>query len=916
MDISNIISYFRACYQADNRDIAIWNFFGDKMQKRIVIEGKEELITGFLPYSHIDPEKAQDIQKTLSLYRKEKELIYCSFFIIGKSSTFKDKTRKICSPLFFYPAKIIRQDDIFYIQIDLQKRRLNYSILSTIREKQDDDGSFYETIYNQLPEKIVDVSETYAVSNTLKQYIPDLDTEELTLFPELFSEKKLKRMLQPRNLENQDGFKIVPASGMGLIKKSNDTLGVLNELATIARQNNISKSIHALFGDQYPSEEVLQDEGHVPAVLSMAQKKIMYAASTYPFSLIVGPPGTGKSYTIAALAVEHLSRGKSVLISSRTDQAVDVVADKIENQLSIKNVLIRGGRSDYLRDLKKHLQNLLSGINPYGYVDKKQKRKLHRKLSKNKKHITHIEKEFEKRVEKENRWGKFVFENSDRNNWFTNLKQKFIFWQNRYHRPHWEIINELEQELDKLNRDTISYIEKAFGLQINQTLQKRRSDLTFFSKAIRARTGARQESYFDEICFDTILKTFPIWLVKMSDIYKILPLNKEMFDLAIIDEATQCDIATCIPIMQRAKNVVFAGDPNQLRHVSFLSKARQQILQRKFELDEYNPDTLNYRDRSILDIVGDNAREQSQVVFLDEHFRSTPQIIDFSNRNFYNNALHIMTDKPNIDTTGGIETVDCKGTRNRQGYNAEEAAFVLEKLRQIVDSQKELSQKAVQSIGILSPFRKQTEYISDKVSKNFSVGEIEKHNIAVGTAYSFQGEERDVMFISFALDNASHPTAFYHLNKADVFNVSITRARSVLYLCFSVDIEKIAPDSLFRRYLESAGKLRRTVRKSTAEKDRFLTEVKNELIENGVKVWSAYPVAGMKIDLIAQNSNKIYGIDLIGFPGEFEEAFPLERYKMLNRAGLRTFALPYTYWCADKTNCMNRLLNMINSKSV
>src|SRR5262249_22291648 len=95
---------------------------------------------------------------------------------------------------------------------------------------------------------------------------------------------------------------------------------------------------------------------------------------------------------------------------------------------------------------------------------------------------------------------------------------------------------------------------------------------------LRARTGGKQEDLFNKIDLEVLLTAFPVWLVNLSDIHDVLPLKRELFDLAIIDEATQCDIASCLPILYRARRAVIVADPNQLRHLSFPSIPRQTEL--------------------------------------------------------------------------------------------------------------------------------------------------------------------------------------------------------------------------------------------------------------------------------------------------------------------------------------------------
>jgi len=265
-----------------------------------------------------------------------------------------------------------------------------------------------------------------------------------------------------------------------------------------------------------------------------------------------------------------------------------------------------------------------------------------------------------------------------------------------------------------------------------------------------------------------------------------------------------------------------------------------------------------------------------------------------------------MTSKPNIPTNKGIELVKCNGTRNNLGINIVEAEKIISKVVDLVHGEESFVQKNSSSIGILSPFRNQVDFISEKIKETLGIDQINKHNIAVGTAYNFQGEERDIMLLSFVVDNNSHAMAFRHINKQAVFNVSITRARTMQYIYYSLDVKALKTDGLLRKYLEDFNNNENT-NIADYQKDIFAKEVKIELEKQNFKVWIGYNVAGLDIDIIFQKEENTYGIDLIGFPGDFQEAFSLDRYKMLNRAGLKIFPLPYTYWQVDKDNCINEL---------
>ncbi len=902
MILNNLISYYNSCYQSDNRALTLDNFFSNKIEDRIIVEGKEEILNGFLPHKPLDNELAEKIKKTISLYKKEKELIYCSLFIIGKRENFRKKITKIAAPLFIYPAEIVHENELYYIKIDKEKRRINYSILNHIHEDDKNNSQFFEELHNVIGNSDIDLVMISEITKVLNKYVDNIVTDQLFTYPELYSKKHINKLLQPKKLD-ENVFKIIPASGIGIMKKSTNTRGIINELTEISKAEKHSQPLQAVFGFGNFEPNKTSEIGKVPAILNNAQKKVLENASKHPFSLIVGPPGTGKTYTISALAIEQMSKGKSVLIASRTDQAVDVIAEKIETQLNIDGIIIRAGKSSYLRNLKKYLTNILSG---YKKIDnEKTSKKIAKEIDKIQKKIAKLERKFENRVGEEDKWGDFFANNLETKNPIKKIRKKYIGWKNNISETHWELIKQLENELDNLNEQTKNYIEGKYSEQIDRTLQNGRNELNTFLKALRARRGARKEDLFNETNFEVILKTFPIWLVKMSDIHNVLPLAAEMFDIAIIDEATQCDIASTIPIIQRAKFAVFTGDPNQLRHISFLSRSKQNILKEKYGLHEISPEMLNYRDNSILDIISDNIENQQQVSFLNEHYRCLPAIIRFSNKNIYSSALKIMTSKPNIPINEGVELLNCNGTRDNQGINEAEAEKIISKVVDIIHNEESFIQPNCTSVGILSPFRNQVDYISDKIKETLSIEQIEKHNIAVGTAYNFQGEERDTMLLSFVVDNNSHSMAFRHINKQAVFNVAITRGRTMQYIYHSLDIMQLKTDSLLRKYLEDFNK--ESIEKSDYKKDIFAKEVKQELKKQGFKVWIGFVVAGLDIDIIFQKGEITYGIDLIGFPGDFKEAFSLERYKMLNRAGLKIFPLPFTYWQVDKDNCMNEL---------
>lgn len=339
---------------------------------------------------------------------------------------------------------------------------------------------------------------------------------------------------------------------------------------------------------------------------------------------------------------------------------------------------------------------------------------------------------------------------------------------------------------------------------------------------------------------------------------------------------------------------MIVGDPNQLRHVSFLAGRRQQAIAEKHELDADQQQRFQFRQKSVLDLLSETVSSQENVFLLDEHFRSMPQIIAFSNREFYAQSLRVMTQRPETVERRCVELRLVAGGKKSHGVNHREAVSLVDEIVRRVDLERSLPRAMCHSLGVLSPFRDQVDHLSSLLERRLSLDDLQRHDLLVGTAHSFQGEERDIMCLSLVVDPGSHQASFQFLNNPNVFNVSITRARSEQMVFCSVRPEDVKPGTLLRRYLDSVprGPDQRAAPRAGGY-DAFLREVRTALEERGFQVWPAYPVVGLDIDLVAQRDGRTLGIDLIGYPGPLADVLDLERYRMLRRGGLWLLPLPY-----------------------
>ena len=896
--LSNAISYFRACYQSDNRALHLPSFFSTKVEHRLLLSDTD-LISGTLPKVSVNPDWAVNTQKDLKIYTKEKALYCCSLFVLGHTAV-AGKKRWNSAPLYLHPAQLSEKEGEFYVSINIEQPMINPAAIKMVPSS---GTEMYDDLVEQLPTGFIDFRLCGEVQRLMREALPPLNTQELLMFPQLYDEATIKKFY--KKLSPPGSFSLVPAAGLCVVRKSTTTLGVLSELREMAHTGTWSPPLKALFSQSTFLEPLPSAPALVPVTLSLAQEKVFESSNRHPQTLVIGPPGTGKSFTIAALAVDYMSRGKSVLIASSNNQAVDVIADKIEKDFGLPDVVVRGGRQDYKKVLKKRLQDMLSGI---GIEDVSQEviRQHREKIYSLAKTTRALEKETTKRERSELRRGSWLAQK--KTNWLARGREAYLRWRISKTNSYYTLLTQLENARQRQEHVIRRYLVLKFHDQLATTLRSHRSQLKSFLQALRARTAQRKESLFDTIDLTQLQRAFPIWLTSLSDVSSVLPLRKELFDLVIIDEATQCDIASALPVLQRGKRAIIVGDPQQLRHVSFLSEARQRHLRQKYALTEQDYGTLNFREHSLLDKMQESIQDQSQIIFLDEHYRSTPSIISFSNHTFYRGALRIMTATPHTDRQQKVTVHQHEGKRTEAGHNQAEADAILQGMDQLMREEQHQDVSTCQSIGILSPFREQVDYLQKRVQEAYEIHNIDRHRILIGTAHSFQGEERDVMFISLVLSANDHPSAFRYLNQPDVFNVSITRARSQQQIYTSVKASQLKPDSLVRRYLESVARQAETPILPQRSKDAFLDEITEVVRELGItEIHRAYPIAGIEIDLLVVHTSGTYCIDAVGYPGDFAESFSVARYKILHRVGLTTFPIAYSGWQLQRVQTVNEL---------
>lgn len=1016
--IKKLSQYLHDCVREEVKSSTFRNLKGDKDNKWIFLKGEEELFTKWDEFLRLDgsDSKLTELMIQSDRDQKDKYLIYGYLFLVGKSS----KTRKqneFLTPLLYMGCHLERNGVNINCIPQEEMLSLNTGALTALMKKSDDDDeveSLLEGLLDVVPTLPITEEKMNIFLTTLKSIIPDIDisldhkddVDEDNITKDFYNEKitaeNLDEVIEEEETKQKQVTKLEKLSltrqcAIILTKRPTVTAGVLHELTQIAEKPsgiyretalNIVNEEFALSKEKsVPIKEMKEIKDFYPVTplsLSDSQEKVIKNIENNKFIAVQGPPGTGKSQTIVNLVAHLIANGKTVLVASRMDKAVDVVADRL-NDLGAPFLALRAGRLNYQRQLSYQLQDLLSGKVD---IDSEYEDSLFVGVDDMKNHIN-ILKESENKCEKiiklENDWRSLSAEtqmqessigdmqfikttlkkpeldaisatiktlehNMEKTGFFANIANygavnslKKILKLKSFE-VTFENLTRLKQELDVAGmvynlRKIEAEIQKTGNLhvlteQIKQ-LKKKQKPLAINILKNRRRealkgilrdqikcqrlkvhalslvsTKKRQQSHIMETeDFKPILEAFPCWCVTTFAISGSLPLKPGLFDVAIIDEASQCDIASCFPILFRAKKAVIVGDDKQLPHLSFLEKAKEQSFLSQYGIPEKYQLMWRFRTNSMFDLADYYSMNS---VMLDEHFRSLPPIIEFSNREFYGGRMRVM--KKDVGDDLVLETVhvpegkvDFDATRNLPEIEA-----LVKRLYDIIVEDERKNPDNPVSIGIISPFRAQVEQLKVSVAKVLSDHMIKKHRIEIGTAHTFQGDERDIILMSWAFANNSFPQSLTFLQKPNLFNVAISRARYKVINFVSKDPKELQ-DGLFRDYMsyvEEYTNKREALKNCKIDENIYKNSLEREIAEQirslGHTVKAGIEIAGLSADLLVDDK---FVIEVDGVEDNMKQSVSnMKKQAILERCGFAVRRVTYREWQYSSKACLDRLL--------
>lgn len=387
-----------------------------------------------------------------------------------------------------------------------------------------------------------------------------------------------------------------------------------------------------------------------------------------------------------------------------------------------------------------------------------------------------------------------------------------------------EIACDKYQTKDKISTIALKLWNAWIRIQPSKLTQSQKEALSKYCTILKIKTAGGQidrKIFREYYCLlPQIMNFLSCWAVTSLSARGRIPLDPGFFDLVVFDEASQCDIASALPLLYRAKRAVIIGDPKQLAHISGIHIKQDMQIFDKHGLSIEEDVLWNYTENSLFGIaqslVGNN-----EIINLLNHYRSHDDIIQFSNNFFYDGSLRNETKHEALKTDVGrlgVRWLHVKGNFRRpptgSAENEIEAREIVRELRELV-----LERKYPGTIGIVTPFRAQANLIRRYINQDDMLSEtLIRHDFLVQTVHKFQGDERDIIFFSpVVTENADARSILFLQNTGNLFNVAITRARAVLMV---VGDEKYAAESkvgYLRAFAEYTQELRKKEESTIAQ---------------------------------------------------------------------------------------------------
>jgi very-short-patch-repair endonuclease len=487
---------------------------------------------------------------------------------------------------------------------------------------------------------------------------------------------------------------------------------------------------------------------------------------------------------------------------------------------------------------------------------------------------------------------------------------------------------------------------KAWGHCFSRLTEHERQNLMAWTKAVR-RIGKGTGKYASmhrkaaRKHMDECRSAIPCWIMPIYRVAETIHPGTDRYDVVIVDEASQSG-PEALFLHYLAKRIVVVGDDKQISP-EFVGITREdvELLRQRHISDIPHSDALG---------VDNSFFDQAEIRYggrirLREHFRCMPEIIQFSNNLCYRSEPL----KPLRQYGSGRLTPVIVPRHIVEGYQQGHSPRVVNQpeAQAIVDQIYKCCENSIydgKTMGVISLLGEdQAKLIEKLLLEKIGPEEMEKRHLVCGDAYAFQGDERDVMFLSLV----SAPTEGRRIGTLASprderrFNVAVSRAKDQMWLFHTATINDLSPSCLRYRLLQYcqnpqvqpitiAGldivKLRDTAQ--TTDRDRikppgpfdswFEIDVFLKIAERGYRVIPQSEIAEYRIDLMIEGMEGRIAVECDGDTWHGAERFQedMARQRMLERSGLTFWRVRGSTFYRDPDTALKTLWDTLNQLKI